>query len=90
MRVLIKSTDLRDLRSRKSGQAFFIQTAALEAGQDFPKPFDILHDDPKKAYPPGVYRFADDAVYVSRDGKLSVSARLVPEGAKPAPAMGAK
>jgi hypothetical protein len=78
MRVLIKSTNLRDLKSRKTGQAFFIQSAALESGgHDFPQSFDILHDDPKKAYPPGAYEFAPDAIYVSRDGKLSVSPRLV-------------
>lgn len=78
MKVLIRSTDLRDLRSKKTGQAFFIQTAALDNGSDFAHPFDILHDDPKKAYPPGEYVFAADAIYVSRDGKLSVSPRLVP------------
>lgn len=81
MRVLIKSANTRDLVSRKSGQAFLIQTAALESGNhDFPQPFDILHDDKGKVYPPGVYTFAADAIYVSRDGKLSVSPRLVPVG----------
>jgi hypothetical protein len=61
-----------------------IQTAALDSGSnDFPQPFDILHDDKSKVYPPGTYTFAPDAIYISRDGKLSVSPRLVPvAGAK--------
>lgn len=81
MRVLIKSSNTRDLVSRKSGQHFLIQTAALETGNhDFPEPFDILHDEKSKVYPPGVYTFAPDAIYISRDGKLAVSARLVPVG----------
>lgn len=82
MRVLIKSTSCRELHSKKTGQAFFIQTAALETGDDFPRPFDILHDDLKKAYPPGLYEFAPDAIYVGtsglKAGKLLVSPRLVP------------
>ena len=78
MKVLVKSTHLREVRSAKTGKVYYVQTAALDAGDDFPKPFDVLHDDAKKAYPVGAYSFAPDAVYVSRDGKLSVSARFVP------------
>ena len=78
MRVLIKSAATRELQSRKTGKVYFIQHAALESGDDFPRPFEILHDDQKKAYPPGAYEFASDAIYVGRDGKLSVSPRLVP------------
>lgn len=83
IKVLVRSASLREIRSRKSGQLWFAQHAALDNGDDFAKPFDVLHDDAKKAYPPGEYTFANDAIYVSRDGKLSVSPRLVPLG-KPA------
>ena len=77
-KVIVKSATLREVASKKTGALFFIQSAALEQGEDFPKPFDILHDDRKKAYPPGEYVFDATAIYVSRDGKLSVSPRLVP------------
>lgn len=78
MRVLIKSAVCKEITSAKNGKHYFFQSAALEVGDDFPRPFEILHDDPKKAYPPGPYEFASDAIYVGRDGKLSVSPRLVP------------
>lgn len=76
--VEVKSTNLKEITSQKNGRKYFFQTAALANGDDFPRPFEILHDDPKKAYPPGRYEFASDAVYVDKNGKLSVSARLVP------------
>jgi hypothetical protein len=75
--VLVKSQQVREQASRKTGKVYFFQHAAIEQGRDFPVPFEILHDDPKKAYPPGRYRFADDAIYVDRNGRLAVSARLV-------------
>lgn len=78
LHVLVKSTHLREVASKRTGKVYFVQTAALEVGDDFPRPFDVLHDDPKKAYPVGKYVFSSDAIYVSRDGKLSVSPRLVP------------
>lgn len=78
MRVLIKSSMCKEVISAKNGKHYFFQTAALDTGDDFPRSFEILHDDQKKAYPLGQYEFAPDAVYVSRDGNLSVSSRLVP------------
>jgi len=78
LEVHVKSVNLKEVTSKKNGQRYFFQTAGLVNGDDFPHPFELLHDDPKKAYPPGRYRFADDAIYVDRGGKLSVSARLVP------------
>jgi len=83
VKVLIKSTACKEVTSKKSGVKYFFQTAALDNGHDFPQPFEVLLDDPKKAYAPGEYQFAADAVYVDRGGKLSISARLVPL-AKPA------
>lgn len=84
--VHVKSATLKEITSQKNGRKYFFQNAALANGDDFPHPFEILHDDPKKAYPPGRYRFADDAIYVDRGGKLSVSARLVPIAAASAKA----
>ena len=77
-KVIVRSATLREVASKKTGALYFIQTAALDTGDDFPHPFDILHDDRKKAYPMGEYTFDPTAIYVSRDGKLSVSPRLVP------------
>lgn len=77
MKVLIRSNQLREVKSQKTGQLYFIQSAALESGLDFPKPFDIMHDDWKKAYVPGEYTFAPDAVYVDRNGRLAISPRLL-------------
>jgi len=86
MKVLIRSQQLKEVVSRKAGPrqgtVYFFQQAALDNGTDFPHPFEIIHDDPKKAYPPGEYTFAPDAIYVAQNGanagKLSVSPRLVP------------
>ncbi len=78
MKVIVKSTNCKQITSKKNGVMYFFQTAALDNGTDFPSPFEILHDDPKKAYAPGEYQFGPDAIYVDRSGKLSVSPRLVP------------
>lgn len=87
MRVLIRSSETRQQASRKTGVAYFFQKAALDSGDDFPHPFEIIHDDPKKAYPPGEYDFAPDAIYVGQSGvnagRLSVSPRLVPRKSSP-------
>jgi len=77
MKVLVKSTNCKQVVSKKSGVTYFFQTAALDNGTDFPRPFEILLDDPKKAYAPGEYTFGPDAVYVDNGGKLAISPRLV-------------
>jgi hypothetical protein len=83
MKVVIRSINLKQIVSKKTGVQYWFQGAALDNGQDFPHPFDVMLDDPKKAYAPGDYTFGPDAVYV-KDGKLAISARLVPLAAKPA------
>ena len=83
MQVLIRTTNLRTVTSKKTGVQYFLQTAALDNGTDFPSPFDVFLDDPKKAYAPGSYTFGPDAIYVDKQGRLAVSPRLVPV-AKPA------
>jgi hypothetical protein len=76
-KVVIKSTNLKQITSKKTGVLYFFQTAGLDDGTDFAQPFEILHNDPKNVYAPGDYTFADDAIYV-KDGKLQVSGRLKP------------
>lgn len=50
---------------RKDGtkMQFNEQTAAIESGDEFPRPFKITLDDDQKPYPPGRY-YVDPASYV--------------------------
>lgn len=49
----------------------------------FPEKFEISLDTEQPAYPVGEYQLHPSAVYVDRDGRLAVSARLTPLPKKP-------
>lgn len=50
----------------------------------FPEKFEISLDTDQPAYAVGDYQLHPSAVYVDRDGRLAVSARLTPLPKKPA------
>lgn len=89
-KVIIKSKRLKEVHSKKTGVLYFVQEFGLESGHDFARAFDVLFDNANKALEPGEYKFADDAIYVDKNGRLAVDARrLVPlasQAARPAPA----
>jgi len=77
-KVIIRSTNVREMHSKRTGQVFFMQSAALDNGHEFPSPFDLFIEK-DKAYQPGEYLLPGDAIYVDRQGRLAVSARnLIP------------
>lgn len=44
----------------------------------YPEKFEFFLEDDAKPFAPGVYQLAPSAVYVSREGRLSISPRLAP------------
>lgn len=64
--ILIKSANsaVRTI-NRKDGtkMQFNEQTAAIECGEEFPRPFKITLDDDQKPYAPGAY-YIDPACFV--------------------------
>lgn len=45
---------------------------------EFPTKFEFLLDNEAPPYPRGEYQLSPNALYIGRDGKLSVSTRLIP------------
>ncbi|CAG0973115.1 hypothetical protein BURK2_01413 [Burkholderiales bacterium] len=50
----------------------------------FPEKFEIMLENDQPAYAPGDYQLHPSSVYVNRDGRLDISARLTPLTKKPA------
>jgi len=93
-RIVITSPDIREMKGigKTSGKPYHmrIQTAHLFPTDkdgviaEFPDKFEIALDADQAPYPRGNYTLQPSAVYVSRDGKLSVSPRLTAATALPA------
>ena len=96
IRIVITSPDFREMKGigKTSGKPYHmrIQTAhAFPIDKDgviaeFPDNFEIALDTDQVPYQRGNYTLQPSAIYVSRDGKLSVSPRLTPATASPAKA----
>ncbi|PND36612.1 heavy metal transporter [Paucibacter aquatile] len=52
----------------------------------YPEKFDLMLDGEQQPYSPGDYQLHPSSLYVDRDGRLAVSARLAPVARKPATA----
>lgn len=60
-------------------QTGYAHTVDKEGNQPpYPEKFEIMLDTDQQAYAPGEYQLHPSAVYIDRDGKLAVSARLTP------------
>lgn len=72
---------------RKDGTAmvFREQRAAIEAGEDFPRPFTINLDDDQSPYPPGNYNLDPACLEVGDFDSLKIGRRvkLLPVGPAP-------
>lgn len=87
IRIVITSPDFREMKGvgKVSGRPYHlrIQTAhAFGVDKDgtvaeFPDKFEIALDNDQAPYARGNYTLQPSAIYVSRDGKLAVSPRLV-------------
>ena len=99
IRVSVKSTEVRNQSgvAKGSGKQYSLdfQTVWMHtvdrSGQPNPYPEKvevILEKNEQGAalfYPVGEYTFAPASIYVSRNGDLAISPKLVPLKAKPAP-----
>jgi len=96
IQVTIAQTTVRDLKgnAKLSGKPYHlrIQTAyahtvdAQGNKPPFPEKFEIMLDADQQAYQPGNYTLHPSSLYIDRDGKLAVGARLAPLPAKSAAA----
>lgn len=73
--------------NRKDGTKvqFNEQTAALECGEEFPRPFKFTLDDDQKPYPPGAYYIDPSSFTVNKYDSLEMG-RRVKLSPMPAPA----
>lgn len=88
IRISIAQTTVRELKgtSAKSGKDYHLrfQTGyAHTMDRDgntppYPERFEVPLDRDQQPYAPGEYTLAPSAVYVDRDGRLSISPRLIP------------
>lgn len=88
IRISIAQTTVRELKgtSAKSGKDYHLrfQTGyAHTVDRDgntppYPERFEVPLDRDQQPYQPGEYTLAPSAVYVDRDGRLSISPRLIP------------
>lgn len=88
--IIIKSgVALPRAIKRKDGtqMIFTEQKAAIETGEDFPKPFTINLQDGQPPYPPGLYLLDPVSLEVGDFDGLKVARRIV---LIPAPALAAK
>jgi len=94
IRVTVAQTTVRELKgtSKNTGRAYhmrfqtgYAHTVDKEGNTPpFPEKFEISLDADQPAYAPGDYSLHPSAVYVDRDGRLAISARLTPLPKKPA------
>lgn len=88
IKIVITSPDVRNMTGvgKTSGKPYDInfQTAhAFTISKDgvvaeFPDKFEIILEKDQAPYARGAYQLSPSALYVSRDGRLEVSPRLVP------------
>jgi hypothetical protein len=88
IKIAITSPEIREMKGvgKTSGKPYHMrfQTGhAFTIGKDgavseFPDKFEIVLEEGQFPYQRGQYQLAPSALYVSRDGRLEVSPRLVP------------
>jgi len=88
IKIAITSPEIREMKGigKTSGKPYHLrmQTAhAFTVGKDgvlaeFPDKFEVILEDGQLPYQRGHYQLSPSALYVSRDGRLEVSPRLVP------------
>jgi hypothetical protein len=88
IKIVITSPDVREMKGigKTSGKPYHMrfQTAhAFTVGKDgtiaeFPDKFELILEADQVPYARGSYSLAPSALYVSRDGNLECSPRLVP------------
>jgi hypothetical protein len=88
IRITVAQTTVRELKgtSKTTGRPYhmrFQNGYAHTVDKDnnappFPEKFEISLDTDQSAYAPGDYQLHPSAVYVDRDGRLAISARLTP------------
>lgn len=88
IKVTIAQTTVRELKgtSKTSGKPYhmrFQNAYAHTVDKDgnappYPEKFEINLDADQAAYPPGDYQLHPSSLYIDRDGRLAVSARLAP------------
>lgn len=88
LRIIVSKSTVRQMEgvSAKTGKAYSLRfqeahvfTQDADGNTDvFPTKFEISLDKDQPAYAPGEYVLHPSSLYMSRDGKLSVSPRLAP------------
>lgn len=60
-------------------QTVYVHTVDLEGKPSpFPEKAEISHDNAADAYQPGEYQLAPASIYVDRQGRVAIGAKLVP------------
>ena len=59
--------------------SFRVQEAYLHSGTAYPEKFEVTLDDDARPYAAGMYSFGSDSIYINRQGRLDISARLIPQ-----------
>ena len=88
IKITVAQTAVRELKgtSAKSGRDYHLRfqngyahTVDKDGNEPpFPEKFEISLDRDQLPYAVGVYSLHPSAVYIDRDGRLAVSARLTP------------
>ena len=88
IQVTIAQTGIREFKgtAKVSGKPYHLRVQTGYAhtvdGQGnkppFPEKFELMLDTDQAPYPVGEYQLGPNSVYVDRDGRLAVSAHLVP------------
>jgi hypothetical protein len=88
IKVTIAQTTVRELKgtSKTSGKPYhmrFQNGYAHTVDKDgnappYPEKFEVMLDAEQPAYAPGEYQLHPSSLYIDRDGRLAVSARLAP------------
>jgi hypothetical protein len=97
IRIIVSKTAIRDLKgnAKNTGKPYHLRiqeayafTVDADGNSDpFPEKFEMMLDADQAPYAPGEYVLHPSSLYMSRDGKLSVSPRLAPvKAARPATA----
>lgn len=83
VKVEIESSQTRYVsgESKRTGKryAFSTQEGFVHIpGNKYPQKIEFVIPDEMdgKGYPPGIYRLADDSIYVDRNNKLAINVRL--------------
>ena len=95
IKIAITSPEIREMKGvgRTSGKPYHLRFQTGHAFtvskdgvvQEFPDKFEMILEDGQVPYARGHYQLAPSALYVSREGRLEVTPRLVPLQAAAAP-----